>query len=801
MGAAIWLYNTVKGWQPRAERTVFSLKFISLPPRWVYRLQLALLVIALSFLLLLNGSTNGLVDAGHQTGLAALVTAAALAWIIAGQCAPSPAGRAILVWVGVYLAAVIFSIDPRRSLSQMELMGIGLLLFLLSADLAARGWPRELLVKAVLIVGSLALSLSWLNAGLWYRAWLQAAPGNWLPDIVYRPGSANVVAMFMNLLILLAGGRVIASRSWGVRLGWGLLALAAGGMLVLTSSRGGWAGAAAGLAVLVGLGLRGGLIDIARSWRFLRARPLLLGLAGLILAGVGLAGGAFLYQRTIHPTHAPVAVARSEYWPPAWQAFLQHPLTGSGPFTYAGAFLGANSTPPKFLYIHAHGTPVNLLSEMGLLGAAGAVLLAGSVLAVLRRRLWRKMGDQVGLADRGVEIGAAAALAAVTVHSLVDGFHTEPIGLWGLAVAVGAALGQQDSARPGAAIRWSNAWSLLLAGALWAEAWMTAPLYNGAALANAGRWQEAAAAFDLAVRRDPASVIAYQQRALANSVLAQQGRPGALGQAVQDFQEVVSREPTWAMNHANLGALYLAQDRLPEARAAFEQALRRAPGCGVCAFNLGLAQEALGDPEATESYLLALELGQPGQAYLWRSSPLRQSVSQSWLSRQPASPEPRQDELVSMLAVSADLLGPYLALAEIRIAQGRMDEARSLLARGALAITFSPLERLEREWLLAEIAAREMDAAEAVRLGQAVYQHYRLQGIYGPGSMGQSQYAPLMFRRPAMALELAPQLTTISLSDEWGRRAMMLANWLERTGEAQSAGQIRQQVRQAIPDR
>lgn len=775
------------------------MKFISLPPRWIYRFQLALLVIALSYLMLLNGSTNGLVDAGHQTGLAALVTAAALAWIIAGQRAPSPAGWSIVVWVGAYLAAVMFSIDPRRSLSQMELMGIGLLLFLLSADLAARGWPRELLVKAVLIVGALALSLSWLNASLWYRAWLQAAPGNWLPDITYRPGSANVVAMFMNLLILLAGGRVIVSRSWGARLGWGLLVLAAGGMLVLTSSRGGWAGAAAGLVVLVGLGLRGGLVDAARGWQLLRARPLLLVAAGVVVVGAGLAGGVFLYQRTIHPTHAPVAVARSEYWPPAWQNFLRHPLTGSGPFTYAGAFLAANSTPPKFLYIHAHGTPVNLLSEMGLLGFAAGVLLAGTILAGLWR-LWVKIDNFSDLADRGVEIGASAALAALAVHSLFDGFHAEPIGLWGLAVALGAALGQREAARTGTAIRWVNVWSLLLAGVLWADAWTAAPLYEGVSLANGARWQEAAAAFDLAVRRDPASVIAYQQRALANSVLAQQGQPGALDQAVRDLEEVVRREPAWAMNHANLGALYLVQDRLPEAGAAFGESLRRAPGCGICALNLGLVQEALGDPAAVESYLLALQLGQPGEAYLWRSSPLRQSAYQAWIASQPETPAPSQAELEAKLAGSTDLLTPYLALAEAYIAQGQLDQARGLLARAELAVSFSPLERLEREWLLAEIAAREMDAAQAVSLGLPAYQHYLLQGIYGPGSMGQSQYGPLMFRRPAMALELVPQLTTISLSDEWGRRAMMLANWLQRSGEEQAAGQIRQQVREAIPD-
>jgi predicted Zn-dependent protease len=117
-----------------------------------------------------------------------------------------------------------------------------------------------------------------------------------------------------------------------------------------------------------------------------------------------------------------------------------------------------------------------------------------------------------------------------------------------------------------------------------------------------------------AVQRDPASVIAWQQRALANSVLADRSEPGTLDQAVRDLEMVVQIEPGWALNHANLGALYMAQNRPQEAVRALEDSLRRAPGCGLCALNLGVAYEASGNQAGAEqAYQQAWRLGsRPG---------------------------------------------------------------------------------------------------------------------------------------------------------------------------------------------
>ena len=764
--------------------------------QYSYLLKEAALFIVLSLLIILNGSTSGLIEPTLQKELAVLITLPALAWVLSGQRAATPAGKALLVWVVIYSITVAFSVDPRRSFTQMELMSISIFLFALSADLVARGWQKELLIKVLLMVGTVVMLFGWLEALLWYLRWLQNAPGEWIPDIIYRPSSANVIAMFMNLMLMLSLARLLVTRRRLSAAILSVLALSAAGLLYLTSSRGGWLGSAAGLAMIALLSFRRYTGMVQKGWAYLRSHPALLGGLTAVLLLAASVGGVFLYRRTIHPSHGPLLDSRSEYWPPAWQTFLNHPLVGTGPLTYAAAFLGANSVPPKFLYVHAHGTPFNILAEMGLLGFLGMTLLVVNIILLLVRRLSFASGD-----DWGVVAGAAAALAATAVHSLFDGFHTEPIGLWVLVIALGAALGLP--AKPAAARPWRfcNAWSLLLVLALWVEVWMAAPLHTGVALANSNQWEAAAASFSEAVTRDPASLINLQQRALANSMLAQKGSPEALTQAIQDFEVVVQREPSWPLNHADLGALYLSEGRVIDGVGQMAEAFRRAPDCGWCALNLGAAQEQAGESSAAlESYQKALDLGQPDDAYFWRNTPLRSKALDAWLVKHPSKPLLDYAELVLEKKADSSNLKVYLKLIDLDLRENRLDEASALIQESFLAFSLVPQDQLERDWLAAELLARQGHLDEAVQQGQQVIDLYQMQGPYGPGSLGQLYYAPLLFRRPAMALELAPQVFLIALPNSWGARISSLADWYDQEGKPQQAADLRKQLQALIPD-
>lgn len=758
-----------------------------------YLAQLTILFLGMAFLLLSYTSTNDFINPDLQKGFALFISLIAALWLAAGQHGRQPAGRALLMWVVVSLVVMAFSLDSRRSASQVVLMSISVFVFALCADLAARGWPRELFVKALLMVGSVIILLGLLEAGLWYARWLRSAPGAWIPDVLYRPGNANVIAMFLNLLVMLAAARFLVSSSLFSRVVLAAMIVPALWLLFLTSSRGGWLGTAAGLVVLAVLSMVTGQFDWRALWRYLRNRPAALGglLAGLLLvSGVV---GMFLYQRTLHPSHGPVSSARSDYWPPAWEAFRSSPLVGTGQFTYSNAFIQHNSAPPWPLFIHSHGTPFNLLAEMGLLGALAMTLLVGTILY----GMWKQLRAVQG-ADRGVLLGVTAAVAAVGVHSLFDCFHTETIGLWALCMVIGASLGQAGS-QPQLGRR-QNAWVLLVLVGLWGELWLTVPLHQGVQLANSGRWDAAAAAFDAAVRRDPASVIAYQQRALANSVLAEGGQPGTLALAAADLETVVQREPGWSINYANLGALYLSLDRPQDAAGVLAEALRRAPRCGLCALNLGVAREAAGDsPGAIQAYQQALQLGQPSQAYFWRSSPLREQAHASWTASHPAAVVSETD-LRAAVEESPSLAGPYLALAAYSLQAGQLENAQQLLNIAELAYLEQAEMSLDREWLSVELLARQGRLETAAARGADILARYDLYGVYGPGSLGQLYYAPLMFRRPAMALELVPQLTRITLPDAWGQRAALAAEWSDVVGDRTLAEQLRAGLRRSIPD-
>jgi tetratricopeptide (TPR) repeat protein len=655
-----------------------------------------------------------------------------------------------------------------------------------------------LIIKSLLLACVALVVVGWADVLVWYLRWLQSAPGQWIPAVVYRPASANVIAVFMNITIMLALARLLFTRAWPARITLGLLVLAAGGLEFFTSSRAGWLSAAAGLVFLGVVAYQSHLIARISIVAWLKRRPILTGL--FILGGVILLGVAawFLYRQALHPSHAPILSAREEYWPPAIQAFLHSPLLGSGPFTYASAYLSANSVPPKVLFVHAQGSFFNILAERGILGT---LAMAWLVVAIVRS-LWKRLKDSQGEV-KAVVAGAVAALLAFGVHSFFDGFHTEPIGLWALVIALGASLSLPPIGLPEARPALHRPyWVLLIIAAAWVDLWLVAPLYQGVRLANTNQWQAAALVFEQSVRRDPSSTIAYQQLGLADSILAAQDQGIELPQAAAALEKTIQLEPSWAINYANLGAVYAAQGNFAQASKNLLESTRRAPGCALCYLNLGVVAEKSGDLAAAEqAYAQALQFQPDWQdAYFWRSTTFRQNFYQSWRTNHPAALPLSEKELQNQLAGSSLETSTYVNLAEAYLAEGRLKDASSLLAQAGQAYAVGPLDSVELDWARAELAAAQRDLATAVNLGQQALDNYHMQGIGGPNTFGQLYYAPLMFRRPAMAVELVPQLAMIILPDRWGQRMLQLGQWYAALGEQDKADATYRELQKEIPD-
>ena len=90
---------------------------------------------------------------------------------------------------------------------------------------------------------------------------------------------------------------------------------------------------------------------------------------------------------------------------------------------------------------------------------------------------------------------------------------------------------------------------------------------------------------------------------------------------------------------------------------------------------------------------------------------------------------------------------------------------------------------VELIWLRAEFAASRGDWETALSLGVETLEGYRLQGAYGPGSAGKTQYGKGVFRRSIMEVELVPQLSIIQLPEPWMQRTVKLYEWYLEVGD------------------
>jgi tetratricopeptide (TPR) repeat protein/O-antigen ligase len=759
-----------------------------------YFLQESFLFLGFSFLLLLFGTTPALISYDLLVVLAIFISLAFIVWWISGSKKATPLALPLIGWVAACILTTIFSIDFRRSLNQVGLVLLAIGIFALIADLVARGWSRELFSKTLLLAGALYMALGWMQVIFWYLSWLQVEPGQWFPATIFRPDNANILAMVYNILLLQALAAWGRTHSTAGRAALVIYSASCLGLLLISSSRGGFLGTAAGIGMLVLLSFP----RLGSLWQDLRQK-VHFSPAVLVAAGVGVLALILLFgwiagRSFLHPTHGPLLNSRDEFWGPAWQAFLKSPVLGTGPFTYGNSYLAVNSVPPRLLFIHSHGTPVNLLSEMGIAGALTMGWLVVVVVLAFKKQISRIQGE-----ERTIVIGAAAAVAAMAVHSLFDCFHSEPIGLWVLAITLGTALGAPDWGKPALKRPY---WLIFPLALVWLEVYTLYPIDRGAAEANNGQWQNAVTSFNEAIRRDPGSVVAHQQLALADSVLADQGNTEALKSAVGELEKTIELEPAWGINYLNLGALYAAQGEHAQTVQTLEESTRRAYNCPMCWLNLGLAYESMGNTaKASKAYTRALDLFQgEREAYFWRQTETREKIYQEWLNAHPQAARATDEELQQKLKADPQQISSYNALAERYLQENHLDEAEHMLNQASLMYSFWPEDVLETTWLKAELAADRGNLQEAVLQGQYVMDHYLLQGLYGPGSFGQIRYANIMFRRPAMAMEMIPQVTLVPLTGRWGTRMARLAEWYDQVGDTAKAEKVRSELIHFIPD-
>lgn len=706
-----------------------------------------------------------------------------------------------MAFLAVLWIAGAVGLDPRRSFEMLWGFSAGFFFIFFAASLTRVVSPARM-VALLLAAGGIYMAWAWVDAAGWYARWLQAAPGQWLPEIPFRLNGSNNVAAYLNLLLFTTLGAsfslpcprsssplIKGGRGGFVFLFLSLYALSAAALLFLSNSRGGWVGTAVGLAAFLilfafhrGPGLRQAALRLLHSRRFW------LAVAALGLVAVALVW-FYLARMANHPTHG----SRLDFWLVGLQAFLHSPLLGNGPNTYVIFHMQANSYPPTGAYFHSHNQYIEILAASGLIGATAFL---GFLYALARRGLhiWQSL-DRTP--TRWLFIGATAALAAYLAHGIFDGLYRMPWAGLTLVVLLGAFTAQPLSSDPGRAqfqvralkneltgrfsflakLRRMALFSLLpllllaCAAAGLFNAWRTEPYLAGVKAAAAGDLSSAAGLFTEATRRDPTFTPTYTQLGLVQAQRAGVTDAGLLEASAAAFEQATWTDPSWALNYAQLCAVRAAVGRLSQAECACQAAVTVAPGEPLFWLNLALVQEKFGvDPSAAFRQVLALA-PQTRTAAFWQANPARQTVLAEFKLENPAAPD-RPLSIAGLEALTASGAGSaadFLALAQSYRLAGHLAEAGAAIRKSSLAFSF-PADVPERLWQQAELAAERGDLAQAASLHRNAAGLVLHPGLYGPQSSGQAAYLSQAFFVPVLPTDFVPQMAQLPLSAEWQLR-------------------------------
>lgn len=765
-----------------------------------YLLKELVLILAISYLVFFASTHNGIVNPITLAISAGFFSILLVIWLLRKSYSSIRwVESAVLIFLGVTFITCLTSIDPRRSLVEFWLLGVSFFLFFITAELVRSGWPAELIVKCLLVVGSLVMLFAWIEFGLWYSQWLNASSGKFLPDVTYRLAVPNFMGVVINILLMMSLARLFSARDLVGRIVLSVFVISGIALIFLSSSRGGWIGTGGGLLVL-GIFLNQKHRDkVIYLQRMVLQKRLFLGIALLIGAAVLVGGGLLLYKQTLHPTHSSILSARKGFWGPAWNGFIASPWFGQGPYTFISLLSQTISIPPFGLFVYSHSIYLDVLSGSGILGFLAFMWMAVVFIRELIRRCRATFEDQ-----SNVLMGASAALIAFLLHGLFDSVHhTIPTSAWVLSLVLGAAFGVFDGGERKLAASRRGAWWLGVVVVIfsWFNLWLLVPYYSGVSAANRGDWEEAVRHFSIAAVRDRYLSVAHQQLGLAESVLATQGDSRALQSSVAAFQSAISIDPYWVVNYMNLGALLKSSGDLPGAENAFGKAVNHAPRCDYCYLNLGEAREMLGDWGGAEfAYTKALQLNPDwANSYYFRSTQFRQGLVIGFKKMYPES-NPTVQDLRTFIEKNPSVALPYIKLAMIYLNERKLEEVGPLLSKAELAYFSRGEEKLELRWAQAEFLAAQGEYIKSVELGEAAIDGFRQQGSYGPGTYGEGMYVPLMYRRPAMSMELVPQLTLIRFTDLWGKRIISLADWYKALGYENDYQRLMDEVERYIPD-
>ncbi|MDP9311248.1 MAG: O-antigen ligase family protein [Chloroflexota bacterium] len=547
--------------------------------------------------------------------------------VLSGRAvARSPLTFPLLGVLAATALATLFSVDQRSSFPGLVSAIILVGLFFVASNMLAAGWSPLVFVGALVLMATVLMAHGLWTAFQWHWNWWQMRVPEYPPFLLtYRLFALthpNLLTALVNLALPFAILGLTHACGWAARLGWSLWLVAADLVLFFADSRGGLITT----VVIVGLCVVWLMAQHHRANDTLvatlrRGWQIPVTLFGFLSLFVLLRLSRLVASPSEFSTHGGGFTGdRTTFWSVAWQAFVQHPLTGGGPQTYPRMYVDTLTFNRWWIGSHAHNLYLNILGEQGLLGglAFAALVLVGMV--TLIRAWW-----VVALEQRPLLLGVSAALAGFLVHSLVDVVTAFPLNavMVVLLAAVGMHLAQSRSRAMYQLPRLVAVLALIPLACI--------PLlvhYNTAAdaqvrsvlQAQAGNWQGAAQALDQALATDPHFAFFYGQRAFAHGVQALPvGKPidqQALTLALRDYDEAMRREPRHVPNFLNQAALLRASGDEMGAREVLTLAAQHGSEWALPALLLGDHYATLGQDAEAEEWFVRAFAAEPHARYM-----------------------------------------------------------------------------------------------------------------------------------------------------------------------------------------
>lgn len=357
---------------------------------------------------------------------AAALAALALVWLFSLSFARTrlpvtPFNVVLLLWGGALIVGIATSADPAETLDKATglILGLAVWRFLTIAVISRRQLAVAVAALLLMGLGFIIIGAFGLQEVPKIPALATFNPSRMvsLPIAIHPNQLAGLICLYLPLLVaLLFDAPVPFARSlW--RVAFALLGLLVVLILVLSQSRGGWLGAAAGLFSL--LALWAAVLPASRARRALRllaAAVLVSAVAAALWIGPGTLRDLWLNPpaETVVGTLTTLNY-RKELWP--WA------ITAVGDFPFTGVGLGAFRAVAFRLYPlplvadqdigHAHNIFVQTALDVGLPGLVVYVAL----LLVAAASAWRAARVP---AFRAVSLGLLAGMIALHVFGIAD---------------------------------------------------------------------------------------------------------------------------------------------------------------------------------------------------------------------------------------------------------------------------------------------------------------------------------------------------------------------------------------------